>query len=355
VDLFRDLFRRRGRPRRAQQAQAAAIAAFWTWWTADGAKQTTEAIVAGHPERVEPEISRRIDAIATDLVWELAPGERSRHELVVSAEGDPTRRAVVRRWRMAAPPADLVWEYSDARRPAGNPSGVVLHIDEAELDVARASAHARVRGAAVDVTVYHPQFSGLPEQTRALATFLLLNTVLGETTVETWLGAIGSTDLPPLDPVPLAGLRSVIAELHKQFTDADGGPSWTRVEGTTPSGDPVIAAAQVPLRAVTAPQLDTYVGVAVPFLDRTPAGMPGVLATKALDDLEEQLTERLGGNGRLVAHETARGVRVLHFYVDSTTAAAEQLEAAVNGWEEGRVGLDVRPDPAWEAVQHLAG
>jgi hypothetical protein len=349
------LFRRAGRPRRSQQVQAAAIAEFWAWWQAEGAEQTATALKGGHPEQVEPEISRRVEAIAADLSWQLSPGERSRHELVVASEGDPARRGVVRRWRMAAPPADAVWEYSDTRRPAADPSGVVLYVDEARLDVARACAHARVRGAALDVTVFHPEFAGMPERSRTLAAFLLLQAVLGEATVETWVGALGSTDVPPLDPVPLTGLRSVVAELHERFTTADGGPSWVRLTGTASNGNPVVAGAQVPLRAATAPQLDTYVGVAVPFSDRTPEGLPNGLTAQALDELRDQIAERLGGTGRLVAHETTTGVRVLHFYVDATTAAADRLGEVTGGWEQGRVSLDVRPDPAWESVQHLAG
>jgi hypothetical protein len=348
------LFRREGRSRRTQQAQTTAIAEFWAWWTTVGARLTTTALASGHPEQVEPEISRHVDAIDADLVWEIAPGERSRHELVVSGDGDPARRAIVRRWRMAAPQADGIWSYSDVRRPAADPSAVVLHFDDSQLDVTRACAMARVRGAALDVTVYHPNFTGMPEQDRNLATFLLLRTVLGEASVDTWLGSVGSTDVPPLDPVPLTGLRSVVAELHDRFTDADDGPSRIVLEGTAPNGSRVVATAQVPLRTATAPQLDTYVGVAVPFTDRAADGQAGELARKALDDLEETLAERLGGNGRLVAHETVNGVRVLHLYVDSTTDAADRVRMTAQEWEQGRTGLDVRPDPVWASVQHLA-
>lgn len=331
-----------------------AIGEFWAWWTMQGAELTAAALAAGCPERVEPEISRRMDPIAADLVWEIAPGERSRHELVVSGEGDPVRRAIVRRWRMAAPPSDGTWSYSDVRRPAADPSGVVLHFDDSQLDVARACALARVRGASLDVTVYHPGFTGMPEQDRNAATFLLLQTVLGEASVQAWLGSIGSTDVPPLDPVPLTGLRSVVSELHQRFTAADGGPSWIVLEGTAPNGSRVVATAQVPLRAATAPQLDTYLGIAVPFSDRTADGQAGELAAKALGELAATLAERLGGNGRLVAHETVNGVRVLHLYVDSTTDAADRARQAALEWEQGRTGVDVRADPVWEAVQHLA-
>lgn len=348
------LFRRESRSRRTQPAQATAIAEFWAWWAAEGARLTASGMVAGQPQRYEPVIRRRIDMIAPDLTWKIDPGERSPYQLVVSGDGDPLRRAVARRWVMAAPPPDGTWEYADLRRPAADPAGVVLHFDDSRLDVARACAMARVRGASLDVTVYHPGFTGMPETDRGLATSMLLATVLGEASVATWLGSIGTTDVPPLDPVPLVGLRVVLADLHERFTAPDGGPAWIVLEGTAPNGARVVATAQVPLRPATAPQLDTYVGIAVPFLERAPDGQAGQLAAKALDDLQDTLAERLLGNGRLVAHETVNGVRVLHLYVDSTTDAAERARGAAREWDQGRTGTEVRPDPTWDTVQHLA-
>ena len=353
------LFRREGflgretRVRRTHQAQSSAIAEFWAWWTRQGARATGAALASGHPEYLEQEISRLVDAIAPDLAWQIAPGQRSRHLLLLSSEGDPKLRAVVRRWLLAAPPPDGVWEYSDTRRPAADPAGVVLRLDDADLDAARAGAHARVHGAALDVTVYHPEFIGLPEQSQALATFLLLDSVLGQSAMELWLGSVGVTDVPPLDPVPLAGLRSVIAELRSRFTTADGSPAWVTLEGTAPDGSPVVAAAQVPLRSATAPHLDTYLGMAVPFLDVGPDGLPTDTAAKRLADLEEELTEATAGRARVVAHETASGVRVLHLYVDSTTGAADVVRTVALGWEQGLVNLDQQLDPGWESVRHL--
>lgn len=355
MPLFRPEGRlgRPARARRQQQARSAAIEAFWAWWQVQGARATDAALTAGHPEWVESELSRAVDEISPDLAWHLATGEHGRHLLLLSSERDPTLRAVVRRWLLAAPTADTNWEYADTRRPAADPAGVVLRLDGADLDIARASAHARVHGAALDVTVYHPEFIGLPDPSRSLATHLMLETVLGEAAMETWLAAIGSSEIPPLDPVPLTGLRHVVGELRSRFTRDDGNLVWVTLEGTAPNGRPVLAASQVPLRPATAPHLDTYLGLAVPFAELTPDGQPTGAAVTALDELGEQLAETLAGNGRSVAHETANGVRVLHLYVDSATSAADLVRVIAAGWDQGLIGLDLRPDPDWEAVRHL--
>ena len=82
-------------------------------------------------------------------------------------------------------------------------------------------------------------------------------------------------------------------------------------------------------------------------------GAPGSL--EALRALEDHLADRIGDSGRVVAHQSHRGMRVLHIYVDSTTPAVEQMRAAVNAWEQGRIRVQVTTDPGWHNVAHLRG
>ena len=65
------------------------------------------------------------------------------------------------------------------------------------------------------------------------------------------------------------------------------------------------------------------------------------------------LVERLEGNGECVGAESCDGRRLLHFYVDSTTPAHEQLRVAASGWDQGEVTVTVTDDPGWRKVQHL--
>jgi hypothetical protein len=232
---------------------------------------------------------------------------------------------------------------------------VILTLEDTEIPVGIATAAARVAGADLNVTVYHPAFADLSEQQRTLAGFLLLDTVLGESAVETWVGTIDTTTHEPLDPVPLAGLRAVIRELAERFTDADGEPAWVLMEGSTQDGDRVLASAQIPLRSATAPQFDTRIAVSVPYTDRTPDGLPTSESLSALQKFTDHLIDRLGESGKLVAHETHGGIRLLHFYVDGGTPAAEQLRPAITGWGQGEVSIAAAADPGWQLVQHLRG
>jgi hypothetical protein len=195
----------------------------------------------------------------------------------------------------------------------------------------------------------------MPDPERQLATFLMLDTVLGEAAMETWVGTVSVAAEPPLDSVPLIGLRAVIKELTTRFLDAAGEPTWVQLQGTASDGTAVLASAQIPLRAASAPHLDTHAAVEVSFGDQTPEGLPSPTSLTALRDLEQHLNERLGGSGRIVAHQTHQGVRTLHLYLDGTTPAVDQLRAAIVGWDQGQVNVSVQPDPGWESVRHLRG
>jgi hypothetical protein len=346
------LFSRRKSPQDVHRAQAEAIDAFWRWWRTEGSAATAQALADREPQRMVDAISRHVDAIDAGLAWELARGgDGHEHVLVVTPAGNPDLRAVARRWRIAAPGADATWEYDDARRPA--PEGFVLRLDGAELDAAQAQVTARVDGPRVHVVVHHAAFETLPDGAKQTAAYLLLDATLGETAVETWVGEISTSHLPPLDPVPLAGLTAVVDHLRGQYVDSNGNPTWVLLSAELPDGAPLMASTQVPLAAVTAAHLDTHVAVTVPFADSSEQGFPGDGSLGELRALEDHLAERLGGSGRLVAHETTKGVRVLHFYVDGATPAVAQVEAAVGGWRQGRTRVSATPDPGWEGVRHL--
>ena len=270
--------------------------------------------------------------------------------LVVSPEGNPDIRAAARRWLRSAPLADATWEYADSRQ-RGSCDGS-LEIGPHRIGFSEVVIGARREGAHVDVTVHHPSFRDLPEDVRQQVTWLALDEAVGENAVETWLGQIAPAVEAPLDGFPLVHLAAVVDGLAAEHRDDDGEPTWVLMEGERPSGR-VIAMAQVPLRATAAPELDQHVAVLVPYRDRTEEGLPGDRSLSALRALEEHVAERLGGSGRIVAHETGAGVRTLHFYVDSTGPGASVVRAAVAGWDQGRCEVADEPDPAWNGVAHL--
>ncbi|WP_404385706.1 hypothetical protein LL946_05820 [Knoellia locipacati] len=286
------IFRRKA-PADKGMAQEQAIEAFWQWWTGEGARLTADAIAAGDPSHLVEPISSRVKAVDDRLAWELGPGRVAQHVLVVSPEGDPDVRAVARRWLRAAPePAtDETWEYADARQ-RGTCDGS-LAIGPHSIRFSEVVVGARREGSHLDVSIHHPSFRDLPEQARQQVTMLALDEAIGENDVETWLGGITPAVEAPLDGFPLAQLAPLVDGLAAEHRDESGEPTWVLLQGQGPRGR-VIASAQVPLAATSAPELDRHVAVQVPFSDLTEDGLPGEGSLGALRLLEDHVAERLG-------------------------------------------------------------
>lgn len=344
-------FFRRGK--RDEAPRGDAIAEFWDWWQAEGAVATARAIDDREPGRVADAMSAHVDAIHEGLAWELSAGVgSSEHLLVVSPEGNPDLRATARRWLKSAPAADATWAYEDTKQPVEDLDGVVLEIGGREVAFKDVVITARRDGLRIPVSVYHPVFQDVDDRLRETITYLALDNVLGESDVECWVGEVTACEAPPLDAFPLKWLRGLVRDLKAEHTSPDGEPRFVMFEGRGADG-PLLAMAQIPLAAATAPELDTHVAVFLPYLSTSDSGLPSPGSLDALRVLEDGLTVDLGETGRIVAHQSSAGTRVLHVYVDGTTDAAELVRVAANGWTEGRAEVTVTHDPSWEMVSHL--
>ncbi|WP_433162837.1 DUF695 domain-containing protein [Kribbella sp. CA-247076] len=341
------IFKRRKRT----TGEADRIGAFWSWWTGSGATLVAGAVARQQPAEAAV-LSEHLGRIHPDLEWELGPGLHAEYVLIVTAAGDPGLRATARRWLRAAPPSDQTWEYADLRRPG--PAATIRFEGLPQIAVDEAVVTTDPEAAAIHVGVHHPVFPSLPVDAQRQVTFLILDLVLGEEMVETWVGAIEPLSDAPADGSPISTLLPTVAAFAGEHTLADGSPAWKMLEGTR-AGQRIIATAEYPLRSIRRPQLDTHAAVSIGYPVRREDGLPETEMLDELRQFEDHLTDRLGGSGNLLAHETTAGIRTLHYYVDGTTPAGEQLRAATTGWPHGRVTVSVTPDPAWTNVSHLAG
>jgi hypothetical protein len=212
---------------------------------------------------------------------------------------------------------------------------------------------ARRVGTRLDVTVHHPAFAGLSPQARQRIALLALDAAIGETAVELWIGEITPSELAPRDGFGLVPLRSFVERMQSEYVDSDGVPAWLLLRGEGARG-PVLAAVTVPLHPAAFPLLTHHVSVLAPYSEQNEDGLPAGASLDALRSLEDQLADLLGRDGRVVAHESAAGVRLIHAYADGATEAPERLRRARLPWPDGSVEVQVTPDPAWDGVRHLA-
>lgn len=343
------LFKRRG-----SAAPEDPIAPFWDWWTAEG-RSLAEDSIAGVADAAEfaATMTARVRQLG-ELGWELAAGRASEHVLVLSAEGNAAERATARRVVLRAPEPDGTWSYTDARPAAADPESMVITVGDLEVDLSQVRVSARVNSGRFDVQLHHPSFPDLPEDGRAMVTFLALDAALGEIDTEMWVGEVEYAEFEPLDGFGLTALRSVVQDLKRQQLDADGRPRWAMLQGETPGG-PLVAMVRTPMHPLTAPNLDTYVAVSLPYSDRTGDGLPGPDSLDALRWFEERLEGELGSSGQIVAHLSNAGVRTMHLYVDSAAGSLAMIKEAARSWDQGKAAVHDMHDPGWNAVTHLRG
>jgi Family of unknown function (DUF695) len=338
------LFGRRPKARTAQ-AQKAAIATFWTWWD-QNAQPIADSIATGELERFIKPMSARVHAIDPGLSWEFGAGDSSRNQLTITAEGDPQLRRTARQWLREAPPADQTWSFHDLRQASG--LNATLQLNEATLVLSEITVTAIPVGSGLNVTVHHPAFAGLSDAMQAQISALALDAALGEEAVELWIGTIEHTPTATAQAIPLGELSEALAEVIAEYMP-DGEMAWTMLRGTGPRGL-VQVLCLTRLASVQSPDFDQHVAITVPFSDITDEGLAGEAALDELRAFSAHLDEIVEGSGKLVAEETSDGVRILHYYVDSTTPASEQLQVATRGWRQGVVEITTSLDPSWHEV-----
>jgi hypothetical protein len=296
-------------------------------------------------------MTARVKAIHPDLAWELSPGTRAEHALVVTAAGAPALRRAAERWYWNAPPVNATWEYHPARQasPAALENvltfgGQHLNLPDLEFDL-----HVNNDRDVVDTIVFHPAFATMPAEARGQVGFLVLDWALGEDGVSRWIGRYSTTAERPAAGVRADGLLETVAGLTRR----SGELRWALLRGEQ-DGVVVLALAAINAKWIDYPLLDQHVAVQLPFADQTPAGLPGPVALEQLRAIEDDLTGRLQVRALLVAHETTRGTRTLHLYSDSDdSAVAEEVRAIAAGWPGVAVTSD--HDPGWRAIRRLTG
>ena len=319
----------------------AAITRFWSWWAKARDRDLTD---AGLIEQMH----QRVSAIDPALEWEFASGMSARHALVVSAGGDPALRSLTERWRRAGPPGDEIYEYAAARRPdpAALRNPLAIAGRQIDLSALRFAGRPDPSTGMVDVEVWHPAFGSMTDLHRSTVKFLALDWLLGEDTVEIWLGRISVTT----EPGPALTGAELSALVAAQIP-AHGKLPWRSLTGIR-AGHAWMAAAQAPLRAATHPAHDLHVRIDVPYEDRVSNGLPTRPALDELYALEDRLYQRADG-AVLVAHEMCDGRWTNHFYADRR-AADDALRPLVSAWPHGEIRTTTTLDPRWSAVTHLA-
>ena len=342
---------RRGHGGRAGSGGGKAVEDFWAWWASAGRAAAEAGIRSGGFEGFTGKMTKRVKAMHPDLAWELAPGGRAEHALVITAAGVPELRRLAERWYQHAPAVGAVWEYHPARQASPSSLANVLEFGDQKLNLAelRFDLHVDNDRDVIDTVVFHPSFARMPSEARGQVGFLALDWALDEDGVTRWIGGFETSDTRPATGVPADGLIETVEALSSRA----GEPRWALLQGKRDDAV-LLASLAIPAKWVDHPLMDQHIAVSLPFADQTPEGLPGPDSLDQLRALEDELTDRLLPCALLVAHESTRGVRTLHLYAGSDDPTlAGQVRNAVSRWPGAAVNSSL--DAGWRAIRHLTG
>jgi hypothetical protein len=319
-----------------------AIERFWLWWPSIAKQLATS---PNSPlEALCRAIEEHVHAIHEKLSWTTGPGDHASHHFALSARGDLVLRAVTESWLAHAPAGDADWEFRAARQPRDvSDESVSVGERSLTLDPLRASVREDESRQVVDVVLYHPEFGDIEEALRARVAFVGLDAALGEDNVERWIGTV-ATAVEPLDePTTLSQLATTVSELAERAS----GEHWTAVRGDV-DGKPMIGTVNRAIKSLDHLSLDAHIRIDIPLDHANERGLAGSQESFELHSLERNLIETLAGHGVLIARETNRGHRVLHFHADASAGAI------VDTWKRQsprNIAVLSSPDPNWDILR----
>ncbi|MET3932886.1 DUF695 domain-containing protein [Arthrobacter sp. OAP107] len=336
--------------RRAAPVSVHPIAGFWQWWVSDAAGRFSAAVDTGQWGELPAEMSPQVAAVHPGLAWDTGAGRAARSLLTVSSEGDPGLRRIAEQLLRAAPAADKSWEFAAARQPNSDAvdsfieiDGHGLHLGDARFRIAEDFDRERL-----DIGVHHPLFADMSEGVPLRVSFLLLDWILGEDDVERWVGAVDTADVSETAAATAADLTASVKAMAAQSQP----DRWALLEGSTRNGKRSIVTARRPLRWIDYPVFDLHSQIWLAFEDERGDGLPTARSLDLLREIEDDISAALGFRGILVAHETAAGTRVLHYYSDSEDQngrdALETTARAAGGTTRHA------SDPGWSRVRQFS-
>ena len=166
-----------------------AIAHFWRWF-GNSAERLKTLYSTDQLDSLTREVNREIDKVEPELAWEMGPGKKKPYLFTISGEGDPRLRELADLMIQLAP-ADLAgWELYSAR-PA-RPAPAVVQLPESgeifETMEWKFIPLEHPKSGRLDLVIVDDRLARSDRETALRAASLYLDQLLGEDTVETWIG-----------------------------------------------------------------------------------------------------------------------------------------------------------------------
>ena len=196
------------------------VTAFWKWFV-ENADRFYTTIENKKCADLQPETSAAVDQWLGGMAWVYGPGEnRVGLSLTLSGEAVLPKQFVAEYWASQAPRLKG-WTFYSSRQPSEDEGGgIVLHLkdDDEKFKPIEFWVFPFVDKdeEKIDISVWHPSIKRLPERTRFMALFLILDELLGEHGTQNWIGEIKFSEEHLKKAIPIAELPDLIKATERE-------------------------------------------------------------------------------------------------------------------------------------------
>jgi hypothetical protein len=213
------------------------VESFWQWYAAN-AQRFYDTIEAKRCGDLTDEVSSKIDELLPDFAWNFGPTESGNgHAFTLTGEGNPHKQVLTAYWNAQAPKFSG-WTFHATKQPSPGIMDCEMHIDSLVFKPAEfwLTPYVDNENEKIDITVWHPRFPEMDENTRSTVAFLFLDETLGEIDTENWIGVIDIGDQRLTHTIPLGELPSFVAKTREETGWKKGKPGelWTSYRGNDP-------------------------------------------------------------------------------------------------------------------------
>ena len=312
------------------------IAEFWAVWPRLAPLLESELSGGRYGEGTEA-LTDLVEAIDPALEWDLLPGREAAHALCLSTSADLSLRPLAERWLQVAPPAGAVWEYHAARIPV---EPAVVQVSEVGIDPLEVTVviEPDLSTEELHLTVGHRRFGLMDEALQLQVVFRLLDDLLGEDGLETWVGSVDVVPHRLSWGVPFVDLAGEVDRLAESAT----GKKWELMDRE----DYELGESHVFInRALKRLHFLDMENIVILSIETSTPDDP------LLRQVEEDLAASLRTEGVIFAHQVFDAFTEIYAYAaPGTEEALAELE---DRWRPVVYNVVVDPDPAWDTYEDL--
>ncbi|MBK8094584.1 MAG: hypothetical protein IPK32_22115 [Verrucomicrobiaceae bacterium] len=195
------------------------VAEFWKWF-ATTAERFYATIEDKKCADLQPETTEAMKKWMGGMSWVYGPGENKiGHSLTLTGEGQLEKQFIAEYWLSQAPKLEG-WTFYSSRQPSGNEDwGFTLRLRDMDEKFKPIEfwvfPYVNKGTEKIDIAVWHPGIHRLPEKTRFMALFLILDELLGEHGTQNWIGEIKFSEEHLKRSIPIAELPELMQATEK--------------------------------------------------------------------------------------------------------------------------------------------